>query len=64
VMCVIIIDTAGNSGFDFGRLNYFFIAVSFVGALLCSHIRYLTSKVKDEKVLRHHRSTSSVHSML
>jgi len=64
VLCVIIIDNAGNSGYDFGFLNFFFIAVSFVGAALCSHLRYLTSKVKDEKILRHHRSTSSVHSML
>jgi hypothetical protein len=64
VLCVIIIDNAGNSGYDFGFLNFFFIAISFIGAALCSHLRYLTSKVKDEKILRHHRSTSSVHSML
>lgn len=64
VMCTVIIDSAGFTGWEFGKLNYVFIVIGFIGAGLCTHIRYLTSKVKDEKVLRHHRATSSVSSML
>lgn len=63
VMCTIIIDSAGFTGWDFSQLNYIFIAIGFVGAGLCTHIRYLTSKVKDEELLKHHRATSSVSSM-
>mmetsp|Transcript_11918 Transcript_11918/g.25147 ORF Transcript_11918/g.25147 Transcript_11918/m.25147 type:complete len:503 (+) Transcript_11918:118-1626(+) len=62
--CTAIIDTCGASGLSFGALNYVFVFIGFVGAGLCSHIRYLTSKVKDEKVLKHHRATSSVGSMM
>lgn len=64
VSCTIIIDTAGFTGWDFKHLNYVFILIGFGGALMCSHIRYLTSSVKDETFLRHHRATSSVSSML
>lgn len=64
VTCTIIIDSAGSTGWDFGHLNYVFVGIGFIGAALCSRLRYLTSKVKDEKVLRHHRATSSVSSMM
>ena len=64
VMCTVLIDGAGATGLEFGKLNYVFIVFGFIGASLCSHIRYLTSKVKDEKILKHHRATSSVSSML
>ena len=63
VTCTIVIDSAGFTGWEFGILNYVFIAISLVGAGLCSHLRFLTSKVKDEKLLRHHRATSSMGSM-
>jgi len=64
VICVILIDGAGFTGLSFARLNYVFIVIGCIGAALCSRIRYLTSKIKDEKVLRHHRATSSVSSMM
>lgn len=64
VMCTVIIDGAGATGWDFAHLNYVFIFIGFIGAGLCSHMRYLTSKVKDEKALKHHRATSSVSSMM
>mmetsp|Transcript_34749 Transcript_34749/g.75078 ORF Transcript_34749/g.75078 Transcript_34749/m.75078 type:complete len:500 (-) Transcript_34749:144-1643(-) len=63
VMCTVIIDGAGFTGWDFGRINYLFIGIGCVGAVLSSRIRFLTSKIKDEKVLKHHRATSSVSSM-
>jgi len=64
VMCTVIIDSAGFTGYDFAKLNYVFIVIGCIGAALCSRIRYLTSAIKDEKVLRHHRATSSVSSMM
>ncbi|KAL7549678.1 hypothetical protein ACHAWF_012946 [Thalassiosira exigua] len=64
VTCTIIIDGAGFTGWDFQYLNYAFAVIGLIGAGLCSHIRYLTSKVVDEKVLKHHRATSSVSSMM
>ena len=63
IMCTVIIDGAGYTGWDFRDLNYVFVCIGVIGAGLCSHIRYLTSKVSDEKVLKHHRATSSVSSM-
>lgn len=63
-MCTVIINTAGGTGWGFGHLNYVFTFIALIGAGLCSHIRYLTSKVKDEKVLKHHRARSSVSSMI
>ena len=62
--CTLVINTCGVIGWSFGALNYVFIVIGFIGAGLCSHIRYLTSKVKDEQVMRHHRATSSVGSMM
>ena len=64
VMCTVIIDSAGLTGWEFGKLNYAFVFIGCIGAALCSRIRYLTSTIKDEKVLRHHRATSSVSSMM
>lgn len=64
VMCTVIIDGTGLTGWDFAHLNYVFIVIGFIGAGLCTHLRYLTSNVKDEEVLKHHRATSSVSSML
>lgn len=63
ITVVIIIDGLGMTGWDFGILNFIFVVIGSIGAVLCSQIRYLTSKVKDEKVLKHHRQTSSVSSM-
>lgn len=63
VSCTVIIDSAGLSGWDFASINYLFIGIGFIGAALSTHIRFLTSKIKDEKVLKHHRATSSVSSM-
>ncbi|KAL7530406.1 hypothetical protein ACHAXR_003482 [Thalassiosira sp. AJA248-18] len=63
VMCIVIIDGSSFTGWTFGQLNYVFIVLGFIGAGLATHIRFLTSKVKDEKVLKHHRATSSVSSM-
>ena len=63
IMCTVIIDGAGYTGWDFRDLNFVFVAIGLIGAGLCSHIRYLTSKVSDEKALKHHRATSSVSSM-
>ena len=64
VACTIIIDSVGMTGWDFKYLNYVFVVVGLLGACLSSHIRYLTSSIKDEKALKHHRATSSVGSML
>ena len=64
ISCTLIIDTCGATGWSFNALNWVFIVVGFVGARLTSHIRFLTSKVKDEKALKHHRATSSVGSMI
>jgi len=64
VSCTIVIDGAGFTGWDFAHLNYVFVVIACIGAALCTRIRYLTSKIKDEKVLRHHRATSSVSSMM
>ena len=64
LLCTFIIDAASFTGWSFSCLNYVFIVISVIGAGLCSHLRYLTSKVKDEKVLKHHRATSSVSSMM
>ena len=58
VMCVII------TGLDFALLNYCFVVIGCIGAALCSRIRYLTSKINDEKVLHHHRATGSVSAMM
>jgi hypothetical protein len=62
--CTFVIDTVGFLGWSFYALNYVFVAIGLIGALLCSQIRFLTSSIKDEKVLKHHRATSSVGSML
>ena len=62
--CTFIIDTAGASGMSFESLNWVFVIIGFVGAGLCSQIRYLTTKVADDKALKHHRATSSVGSMI
>eukprot|EP00581_Thalassiosira_minuscula_P002508 CAMPEP_0183737780 /NCGR_PEP_ID=MMETSP0737-20130205/52894_1 /TAXON_ID=385413 /ORGANISM="Thalassiosira miniscula, Strain CCMP1093" /LENGTH=482 /DNA_ID=CAMNT_0025972149 /DNA_START=303 /DNA_END=1748 /DNA_ORIENTATION=- len=53
VSCTIVIDGAGFTGWDFAHLNYVFVVIACIGAALCTRIRYLTSKIKDEKVLRH-----------
>ena len=63
VSCTILIDSAGFTELNFEVLNYFFVCVGLVGALLCSHLRFLTSSIVDEKMLKHHRNTSSVSSM-
>lgn len=62
--CTFIIDVAGASGMSFQALNWMFVFIGFIGAGLCSQIRYLTTKVADEKALKHHRATSSVGSMI
>jgi hypothetical protein len=62
--CTFLIDTVGFLGWSFYALNYVFVVIGLIGALLCSQIRFLTSGIKDEKVLKHHRATSSVGSML
>ena len=62
--CTAIIDTCGFLGWSFYALNYVFVGIGFVGALLSSQIRFLTSTIKDEKALKHHRATSSVSSMM
>ncbi|KAL3803216.1 hypothetical protein HJC23_003491 [Cyclotella cryptica] len=62
--CTFIIDVSGGSGVSFFFLNWVFVIVGFIGAALCSQIRYLTTKVSDEKALKHHRATSSVGSMI
>jgi len=62
--CTFLIDTCGFLGWSFYTLNYVFVVIGFIGALLCSQIRFLTSSIKDEKALKHHRNTSSVGSML
>jgi hypothetical protein len=62
--CTFIIDAAGASGMSFQALNWVFVVIGFVGAGLCSQIRFLTTKVADEKALKHHRATSSVGSMI
>ena len=62
--CTFIIDLVGASGMSFATLNWVFVFVGFVGAGLTSQIRYLTTKVSDEKALKHHRATSSVGSMI
>ena len=62
--CTFIIDFAGATGLTFATLNWVFVIIGFVGAALCSQIRYLTSKVSDEKALKHHRATSSIGSMI
>ena len=62
--CTFIIDAVGASGMSFQALNWVFVVIGFIGAGLCSQIRYLTTKVADEKALKHHRATSSVGSMI
>ena len=62
--CTFLIDTCGFLGWSFYTLNYLFVVIGFIGALLCSQIRFLASSIKDEKALQHHRNTSSVGSML
>jgi len=62
--CTFIIDVVGASGMSFLALNWVFVFIGFIGARLCSHVRYLTTKVADDKALRHHRATSSVGSMI
>ena len=64
VSCTIIIDSVGVTGWEFRYLNYVFVVIGLLGACLSSQIRYLTSSIKDEKALKHHRATSSVGSML
>ena len=62
--CTAIIDVCGFLGWSFYALNYVFVSIGFIGAFLCSQIRFLTSAIKDEKALKHHRATSSVSSMM
>jgi len=62
--CTAIIDFCGFLGWSFYTLNYMFVMIGGVGALLSSQIRFLTSAIKDEKTMKHHRATSSVSSMM
>lgn len=62
--CTAIIDFCGFLGWSFYALNYMFVMIGGVGALLSSQIRFLTSAIKDEKTMKHHRATSSVSSMM
>lgn len=58
-----LIDLCGYTSVSFRNLNFLFAGLGFVGALLNSHLRYLTTDIKDEVIMKHHRATSSVGSI-
>lgn len=58
-----LIDICGYTSISFRDLNFVFAGLGFVGALLNSRLRYLTTDIKDETIMKHHRATSSVGSI-
>lgn len=63
VTSTLCIDLCGYTSISFSTLNLMFAAMGLLGGFLNSHLRYLTTEVKDEAVLKHHRNTSSVGSI-
>mmetsp|Transcript_2247 Transcript_2247/g.3874 ORF Transcript_2247/g.3874 Transcript_2247/m.3874 type:complete len:527 (-) Transcript_2247:349-1929(-) len=63
VTSTLCIDLCGYTSASFKTLNLVFAAMGVVGGILSSRLRYLTTEVKDEVVLKHHRDTSSVGSI-
>jgi len=55
-----LVDSAGYIKLPFKDINLIFTIFGIIGALACSHLQYLTTEVKDEKVMKHHRSVSSM----
>eukprot|EP00588_Corethron_pennatum_P035059 CAMPEP_0194347746 /NCGR_PEP_ID=MMETSP0171-20130528/106163_1 /TAXON_ID=218684 /ORGANISM="Corethron pennatum, Strain L29A3" /LENGTH=620 /DNA_ID=CAMNT_0039115033 /DNA_START=138 /DNA_END=2000 /DNA_ORIENTATION=+ len=55
-----LVDSAGYINLPFKDINLIFTIFGIIGALACSHLQYLTTEVKDEKVMKHHRSVSSM----
>lgn len=63
VCSTFLIDICGYTSIRFEVLNLTFAGIGFVGALLNSRLRYLTTDIKDEVIMKHHRATSSVGSI-
>jgi hypothetical protein len=63
VSSTFLIDICGYTSIKFEVLNLIFATIGFVGALLNSRLRYLTTDIKDEVIMKHHRATSSVGSI-
>ena len=63
IVSTFLIDICGYTSISFRNLNFVFAGLGFVGALLNSQLRYLTTDIKDETIMKHHRATSSVGSI-
>jgi ABC-type enterobactin transport system permease subunit len=63
VCSTFLIDICGYTSIRFEVLNLTFAGIGFAGALLNSRLRYLTTDIKDEVIMKHHRATSSVGSI-
>ena len=63
VSSTFLIDICGYTSIKFEVLNLIFAGIGFVGALLNSRLRYLTTDIRDEVIMKHHRATSSVGSI-
>ena len=63
VSSTFLIDICGYTSIQFEVLNLIFAGIGFVGALLNSRLRYLTTDIRDEVIMKHHRATSSIGSI-